>query len=68
MKCSLNREVRIPKETSGWEKLEQALPTVEAVGKRLKHARARNLSLLYSNIAAPKSLDGSSDGRISRML
>jgi DNA modification methylase len=47
VKCSLNREVRIPKETSGWEKLKQALPTVEAVEKRLKHARERNLSSSY---------------------
>jgi DNA modification methylase len=44
---SFSKEVEITKGNSGWEKLKVALPTVEAVEKRLKHARERNLSPSY---------------------
>jgi len=44
---SFSKEVEITKGNSGWEKLKLALPTVEAVENRLKHARERNLSPSY---------------------
>jgi hypothetical protein len=40
-------DAKISKKNSGWEKLKRALPTVEAVEKRLKHAREKNLSPSY---------------------
>ncbi|MCL6578339.1 MAG: site-specific DNA-methyltransferase [Candidatus Bathyarchaeota archaeon] len=44
---SSNEEVEIVRGNSGWEKLKLALPTVEAVEKRLKYAKERNLSPSY---------------------
>jgi DNA modification methylase len=44
---SFSKEAEIVKGNSGWEKLKLALPTLEAVEKRLKHAKERNLSLSY---------------------
>jgi DNA modification methylase len=44
---SFSREIEITKGNSGWEKLKLVLPNVEAVEKRLKHARERNLSPSY---------------------
>jgi len=40
-------DAKISKKNSGWEKLKRALPTVEAVEKRLKHAKEKNLSPSY---------------------
>jgi len=40
-------KTKIPKGKSGWEKLRLALPTVEAVEERLKHAKEKNLSSGY---------------------
>jgi DNA modification methylase len=40
-------ETEILKKHSGWEKLKRALPTVEAVEERLRHAREKNLSQSY---------------------
>ncbi|MEM3759588.1 MAG: DNA methyltransferase [Candidatus Bathyarchaeia archaeon] len=42
-----NSGTKISKKNSGWEKLKRALPTVEAVEERLKHAREKNLSPSY---------------------
>jgi DNA modification methylase len=47
MTKSSNEEVEIVRGNSGWEKLKLALPTVEAVEKRLKYAKERNLSPSY---------------------
>lgn len=44
---SSSKETEIITRNSGWEKLKLALPTVEAVEKRLQHARERNLSPSY---------------------
>jgi hypothetical protein len=41
------KEMKILKGKSGWEKLKAALPTVDAVEKRLRHAKERNLSPSY---------------------
>jgi DNA modification methylase len=40
-------DAKISKKNSGWEKLKRALSTVEAVEKRLKHAKEKNLSPSY---------------------
>jgi len=44
---SAPKETKTLKGKSGWEKLKAALPTVEAVEERLKHAKERNLSPGY---------------------
>jgi DNA modification methylase len=44
---SFSKEAEIVKGNSGWEKLKLALPTLEAVEKRLEHAKERNLSPSY---------------------
>jgi len=41
------KETKISKGKSGWEKLKLALPTIEAVKERLKHAKEKNLSPSY---------------------
>jgi len=43
----LSNEEEIIRGNSGWEKLKLALPTVEAVEKRLEYAREKNLSPSY---------------------
>ncbi|MGQ9744361.1 MAG: DNA-methyltransferase [Candidatus Bathycorpusculaceae bacterium] len=40
-------DAKTSKENSGWEKLKRALPTVEAVEERLRHAKEKNLSRSY---------------------
>jgi hypothetical protein len=40
-------ETEILKGKSGWEKLKVALPTIEAVEERLRHAKERNFSARY---------------------
>ena len=45
--ATTNSGAKILKKNSGWEKLKRALPTVEAVEERLKHAREKNLSQSY---------------------
>jgi len=41
------KETKISKGKSGWEKLRAALPTVDAVEERLRHAKERKLSPSY---------------------
>jgi len=45
--ASSQRETMILKRKSGWDKLKVALPTVDAVEERLRHAKERNLSPSY---------------------
>jgi len=45
--ASNQRETVILKRKSGWDKLKAALPTVDAVEERLRHAKERNLSPSY---------------------
>jgi len=42
-----SNKTKILKGKSGWEKLKLALPTVEAVEERLRHAKEKNLSPSY---------------------
>lgn len=45
--ASSTKEIKMLKKKSGWEKLKKALPTVDAVEDRLRHAKERNLSPSY---------------------
>jgi len=45
--ASNQKEIVIPKGKSGWDKLKAALPTVDAVEERLRHAKVRKLSPSY---------------------